>query len=95
MNPPEYSHEFLDSMALILCKDDKIGDVQVSEYPWVQTYDKSMFVSLFHSWSKYVMLPNPTKEQVDNELEQYLGSLTGDPVIRYRTCLIHARKLAS
>jgi SAM-dependent methyltransferase len=94
MNPPEYSLEFLDSMVQILCKDDKIGDVQVSEYPWVQAYDKSMFVSLFHSWSKYVMLPDLTKERIDNELDQYLDSLTGDPVIRYRTCLIHAQKLA-
>jgi SAM-dependent methyltransferase len=95
MNPPEYSREFLDSMALILCKDDKIGDLQVSEYPWVQIYDKSMFVSLFHSWSKYVMLPDSTKVRVDAEFEDYLDSLNGDPAIRYRTCLIHARKLAS
>lgn len=92
MNPPEYAPEFLDAMVDILCKDDRIGDVQISEYPWRQSYDKDMFVSLFHSWSKYATLSTSAKKSVDVDLGEYLGSLHSDPVISYRTCCIHAQR---
>jgi len=92
MNPPEYAPEFLKAMSKVLRANDEISDVQLSEYSWYQCYDRSMFVSLFHSWSKYSTLPNETKEAIDHDLDRYLDLLTGDPEIRYRTCLIHGRK---
>jgi SAM-dependent methyltransferase len=95
MNPPEYALDFLKAMEQNLCKHDEIYDPKISEFPWTQTYDRTMFVSLYHSWSKYTTLPNAAKKSVDSDLEEYLDSLTCEPMIKYRTCLIHARRSAT
>lgn len=95
MNPPEYSPDFLEAMSKILRNHNEISNIQLTEYPWLQSYNSSMFVSLFHSWSKYSTLPSETKEAIDLDLVDYLDSLSGDPQIRYRTCLIHGRRGAA
>ncbi|MCB1694233.1 MAG: class I SAM-dependent methyltransferase [Pseudomonadales bacterium] len=92
MNPPEYGREFLDAMSNILCRSDEVGRVRISEYPWRQHYDRSMFASLAHSWSKYATLSASDKRRYDNDLADYLDALAGDPEIKYRTCLIEAEK---
>ena len=95
MNPPEYSPDFLEAMSKILRNHNEISNIQLSEYPWLQSYSRSMFGSLFHSWSKYSTLPSETKEAIDLDLADYLDSLAGDPQIGYRTCLIHGQRGAA
>jgi SAM-dependent methyltransferase len=90
MNPPEYSAEFLQAMVDVLSKDEQLGDVSVSEYPWVQSYQKDMFLALYRSWSRYATLSESMKRAVDGDLANYLDSLSNDPEIHYRTCCILA-----
>ena len=95
MNPPEYAPEFLQAMVDVLCKDERMGEVRINEYPWLQSYEKDMFLALYHSWSKYALLSASTKQSVDSNLADYLAALTSDPEISYRTCCIHAQRFAT
>lgn len=92
MNPPEYAPEFLQAMADVLCRDRYVGDVELEEFRWLLGYSKEMFVALYHSWSKYVTLPESGREAVDAELVAYLDALPEEPEISYRTCCIHAKR---
>lgn len=90
MNPPEYARPFLDIMAENLCKDLRLRDVQIREYPWERVYDRSEFLSLYRSWSKFATLPTAKKKLISRDLQTHLDSLADEPLIKYRTCLIHA-----
>jgi hypothetical protein len=92
LNPPEYSRDFLDAMANVLGRHSDLKPARRIEYPWTQTYQKSMFHSLIRSSSKYAGLTGPAKSDFNAELATYLSGLTSDPVIEYRTCLIQARR---
>ena len=90
MNPPEYSREFLDAMIQILCQDPRIREPLVKEYIWERTYERADFLSLYRSWSRYAILSDSVKEQIEEDLEKHLDSLFSKPATQYRTCLIHA-----
>ena len=91
MNPPEYGGEFVQAMANVLSQSKHFEEPEISEFPWVQSYEPDMFKTLFRSASNYSKLDLDTKYKIDEELDEYVRQLNSEPTINYRTCLIEAR----
>lgn len=92
MMPPEYSLEFLDVMAGILCKDERIERSGIYEYPWQRNYTGEDFLKLYRTWSRFQVLEEQKKQELETLVRNHVEEQGDDLSIQYRTCLLMAHR---